>query len=356
MERIGIILAESEMIAPAAMNTPSPPEPPAASAPMPEPEPQCAGRFKAAFTRWLQCLWRRLSVFEKKKASRHPVERGGIEDNQDVSAPQDVCLGTSAPAALRPGDECTVRFAAYLREEETEVEEMFRRLSPRSASYMGIKHCRWQPGTEVKVCLSGRWLEVEEFHQTFVWSGERVILDFDVCVSSEAPHGVTILKFDVFIEGIRVAKLRMDLQISTAISQEQQNMVKTQPVRSVFASYCSHDRQRVIDRLASVRISAGFDVFMDCLSIRPGEAWKPRIALEIRSRDQFLLFWSRHAAKSKWVIWEWKTALLEKGKQNMQIHPLESNVQPPDELSNLHFGDVLMAIRYAETGCAERQE
>ena len=87
----------------------------------------------------------------------------------------------------------------------------------------------------------------------------------------------------------------------------------------------------------------------DGLSLRPGEAWKTSLYREIQNRNLFLLFWSKAAADSKWVEWEWQTALVNKGKQDIQIHLLETNVSPPEELSDLHFGDVFMDVRSADS-------
>lgn len=122
---------------------------------------------------------------------------------------------------------------------------------------------------------------------------------------------------------------------------------KIEAARTAFASYASTDRDRVLDRVAAVRISAGLDVFLDCLSLHPGEAWKQRLADEIRERDLFLLFWTAAAAGSEWVTWEWQTALAAKGKNGLQVHPLESGIAPPEQLKDLHFGDVMMLIRDA---------
>ena len=62
-------------------------------------------------------------------------------------------------------------------------------------------------------------------------------------------------------------------------------------------------------------------------------------------KTQWRLFWSAEAAQSKWVKWEWQTALASKGKTAMQIHPLQPGIKPPDELKDLHFGDVYMLVR-----------
>ena len=286
-----------------------------------------------------------LPKFLKKKEVPVMTERGGVMAEETDPAVQAVHLGASAPSSIKPGDEFTARFVACLEEAEAQVEKMLHQLSPAATTTLDIKRCQWLPGTTVTVALGGRWLEVEEPEQTFVWQGPHSLLDFDVTVSDDAPLGNTILKFNVFIEGIRVAKLRIDLLISADGKANQSIAVTTEAARTAFASYSSADRQRVLDRVASVRISAGLEIFLDCLSLRPGEEWKPRLAEEIRSRDQFLLFWSKAAADSKWVTWEWQTALDQKGKSNMQLHPLENNVPPPPKLADLHFGDVFMVLR-----------
>lgn len=321
--------------------------------PAPPPEskarPGRLDRLKGVFSRWFRYHGSEPLPAAKKTEPPPLYERGGSELHAEAAEPQDVYLGASAPAALRPGDEFTARFVAYIEHEKATVEDILHRLSPRSTSALDIKHCRWQPGTSVTVSLTGRWLEVEEAEQTFIWDAAYVVLDFDVMLASDAPWGATVLKFDVAIDGIRVAKLRIDLQVVDTRESHQSKTVVTGAARTAFASYSSQDRQRVLDRLASVRISAGLDVFLDCLSLRPGERWKLKITEEIRSRDQFLLFWSKAAAGSKWVTWEWQTALNEKGIEDMQIHPLENNVAPPAELTDLHFSDVFVTIRGADS-------
>jgi hypothetical protein len=141
-----------------------------------------------------------------------------------------------------------------------------------------------------------------------------------------------------------VARLRLDLEFATSASREQAEATAA-PAHTAFASYSSADRSRVLDRVAAVRIAAGLEIFLDCLDLHPGEQWKPQLDEEIRKRDIFLLFWSAHAQESKWVTWEWQKALQDKGKERMQIHPLEPGVKPPPELADLHFGDVYMWVR-----------
>jgi hypothetical protein len=267
----------------------------------------------------------------------------------DGAAASPVRLGASAPATCRAGDEFTARFAAYLPDDEAEVDALLRKLSPRAAPVLGQADCLWRPGTEVRVSLAGKGLNIDPPVQDFTWQGRRVLLAFDVGVPASTPDGVIVLKFDVAIDGIIIARLRMDLEIRAGAAVEAPRTLTAEAARSAFASYSSQDRQRVLDRVAALQISAGMDIFLDCLSLHPGQYWQARLEDEIRHRDLFLLFWSQPASESKWVEWEWRRALAEGKKGAMEIHPLENGIKPPPELGDLHFADPAMAVRTASS-------
>jgi biopolymer transport protein ExbB/TolQ len=257
------------------------------------------------------------------------------EAAEEAQEPDRVSLGVSTPSVVSPGQEFTARFVAYIRNLEAEVRQKLAGLSPGNQSLLGVTRCRWARGTNVAVHVEGRYLTVEPRVSAFTWNGEFQIEDFDVTVAEEATTSTT-LKIDVWIADSRVARLRADLTTTDAAV-------------TAFASYASEDRVRVLDRVAAIKISAGLDVYIDCLSLHPGEEWKPRIRHEIVNRDVFLLFWSKQSEASEWVAWEWKTALAEKGRDAMDFHPLEGvdAAPPPVELRDLHFGDVLMMVRDA---------
>lgn len=167
-------------------------------------------------------------------------------------------------------------------------------------------------------------------------------------VSEEAPETTTILKFDVFISEFIIAKIRIDLDIVAEVSDTLRKKVSSKPIAKAFASYASEDRQRVLDRVSEIQRN-GVDIFMDCLSLHPGEAWKARLQEQILSTEAFFLFWSPSAKESKWVDWEWRTALQYKGIEVIEPHPLcpVKDALPPEELKELHFGDINMLVRKA---------
>ena len=264
-----------------------------------------------------------------------------------------VRLGASAPQAARPGDEFTARFVAYTPEEEETVEALLKKLSPRSETHLDLKTCRWQRGTGVTVRLSSRHLDIDEPEQTFVWEGVHTLLDFDVYVPEDAAPRTTVLKFDVLIDSFRVAKIRLDLEISTeSISPTRTTIENVEPDRSAFASYASEDELRVLDMVSVLRSKAGMDIFWDRASLIPGERWEDRLQKEIKQRDAFYLFWSPHARTSEWVELEWKTALQEKGLDAIHPQPLVpvTEAPPPEALQSLHFNDAYMLIRKALEG------
>jgi tetratricopeptide (TPR) repeat protein len=270
---------------------------------------------------------------------------------------QPVQLGASAPGQAKPGGEFTARFAAYEKVLEQEVRDLLKKLSPSAEPTLGIEECRWKRGTFVTVKLSGRGLSLDPPEQQFVWQGGRSIVDFDVTVANDAEEGAIPLKFDVAIEGIVVARLRLELEITANPTKKAVSTAIGEPARTAFASYSSKDRLRVLDRVDAIQISAGIDVFQDCLDLNPGEEFKPRLDNEIRERDLFLLFWSKSASESKWVNWELETALKEKGEQALQLHPLDPGVKPPAGLEKLNIGSVAMWVRKGyEAVMAERKD
>ena len=103
----------------------------------------------------------------------------------------------------------------------------------------------------------------------------------------------------------------------------------------------------MLDRVAEIRRN-GVDVFLDCLLTPPRR--KLETAAGTRNRPKRVV----HAVlvcqreRSKWVSWEWRTALKHRGLEGIEPHPLDpvEIASLPEELSDLHFGDP----HYADPG------
>ena len=257
-----------------------------------------------------------------------------------------VWIGASLPGSVEPGQSFTLFFTAAVEKFAAEVEQAVLASSATSVPRWRLGRASWKRGTEVRLVAGGSDLEIEQPSLSFRWDGAYSIVPFDACVRADAAGGTSIARIDAYVEGFRVAMLRLEFEIrGTAIDAATATRVR--PASTAFASYSSGDRKRVLDRVAALRTSAGMDVFMDCLSLNPGDDWKPRLRDEIRSRDLFLLFWSSAAAVSKWVRWEWQEALHSKGIEVIELHTLDTAevAPPPQELATLHFSDPLMRLR-----------
>jgi len=256
--------------------------------------------------------------------------------------PDNVHLGAAAPGVLSEGQKFVARFAAYTLSNREEVRRVIETEAPLAEARLGLSTCLWRRGTRVNVRLSSSHIEVSNPNQQFRWNGAWHLLRFDAKVAPEVRADTVVLHFDVAAEGLPLVSLRPEIIVrpSPRGHDVSQQFVDRPAPRSAFASYARGDRRDVLGRVRSIQIFTGIDVFLDCLSIRPGEQWKPKLQEEITTREIFWLFWSREARKSEWVEWEWRTALREKSIAGIQPHPLEPAevAPPPNELSSLQFG------------------
>jgi hypothetical protein len=263
----------------------------------------------------------------------------------EISVPvelwSEVKLGVSAPSELSPGDEFVARFAAYTPDFKAEVERIFKEEAPSSRPRFDLESSRWKKGARVSVSLRATQVQIDNPVQTFEWNGEKNILRFDAKVLPEASGKVLILKFDVAVEGLSLLSLRPEIQLSATPGALPPSVLTERPApRTAFASYAHADKVEVFNRISSVISFTHIDFFTDDVSIIPGEQWKARLESEIRNRDVFLLFWSRHAQESTYVDWEWRTALAAKREIFPQALEPADVAPPPEELSDLQFGGV----------------
>jgi aspartate racemase len=254
----------------------------------------------------------------------------------------EVRLGVSTPSELSPGEEFVARFAAYTPVFKAEVERIFKEEAPSSRPRFDLESTKWKKGARVTVSLRATHVQIDNPVQTFEWNGEKNILRFDARVLPEASGKALILKFDIAVEGLSLLTLRPEIQLSaTPGSASPQSVVTERPApRTAFASYAHADKVEVFNRISSVVSFTGIDFFTDDVSIIPGEQWKARLESEIKNRDLFLLFWSRHAQESTYVDWEWRTALAAKRDILPQALEPAEVAPPPKELSDLQFGGV----------------
>lgn len=257
----------------------------------------------------------------------------------EAVADTEVYLGVASPDQVAPGELFVARFAAYSAPFRAEIRRLLRSEAPTAEQRLDLEKSRWKIGTQVVVQLAAEGATVDPPVQQFTWDGRRQMLRFDVRVESGVVSRKLVLRFDLFVAGIRILALRPEVAVDAGgVPAEREHEI--QAPKSAFASYAREDEREVLGRVRSVQIQTGMDVFLDRFGILPGREWEKVLAEEIANRDLFWLFWSRHAMKSQFVDWEWRTALAKKTLSGILPHPLEPAdvAPPPDELKSIQFG------------------
>jgi hypothetical protein len=200
-------------------------------------------------------------------------------------------------------------------------------------------------GAEVTVSLSGVDLEIDEPQQTVVWRGEPTFCQFvvrlpDGC-DGKSFHPVVRIAVAGGLVGRIAFRLAADPAVATPQSSPQGESARR--YAHAFLSYASADRREVLKR-AQVLEAAGVSFFQDSLKLDPGARWQKEIYRNIDKCDLFLLFWSRAAKSSEWVVKEAEYALRRQVRNGSlpDIVPVILETPPPlppEGLSEIHFDD-----------------
>ena len=263
-----------------------------------------------------------------------------------------VRLGASAPRQCSPGQRFTAALVAYIDAARASAREKLEALGePDDRVVMDVapqRNASWQLGAPVAVRLTGEGVEVTPGEVRFEWNGHENLAAFAARVRDDAPAAVSLC-FEVFLADVPIAFIPMRLNVAAQTAPLAAQQAQARVPGSVFASYSSKDAQPVTQRLSTLqRWSPRLDIFQDCLDLQPNTSFQPQIKAQIAQRDVFLLFWSRNAAASPWVQWEYQTARDTRGLNAILPMPLEDPAiaPPPPELADRHLRDRFMLAGY----------
>lgn len=215
---------------------------------------------------------------------------------------------------------------------------------------------RWRIGAPVTIRLTGAHVTIMPGERSFEWNGRENLASFAVQVNGDAPNGTLQLCFHVFLGPVQIAFMPLGVAIAAGAGDAQTPRLDVRAPSSVFASYSSKDAEPVTRSLSTLtRWAPTLDIFQDCLDLKTNDAFKPQLAKEIAARDVFLLFWSRNASASKWVLWEFQTAQVKPGLNAILPMPLEDPAiaPPPPGFEDKHLRDRFMLAGYGLQKIAE---
>ena len=339
--------------------------PPSAPMSMPRPSstapsmPAPASRSQGVFGRVTERV-RDLLQFGRGYKSTPPnigTDRGARSaepvNTQTQQTPEPVWLGASAPRQSTAGQRFTAALVAYVAAARESAREKLEALGePGDRVLMNVapqRNAIWVRGAPVAVRLTGDGVQVSPGEVRFDWNGHENLAAFVVHVHDDAP-AVVVLSFEVFVADVPITCIPMRVNIAARSAPLSVQQTQANIPTSVFASYSSKDAQPVTQRLSTLqRWSPALDIFQDCLDLKSNAAFQPQIKDQISRREVFLLFWSRNAAASPWVKWEYQTARDTLGVDAILPMPLEDPAiaPPPPELADRHLRDRFMMAGYA---------
>lgn len=201
-------------------------------------------------------------------------------------------------------------------------------------------------GLQVQVSIQG--MTVVDPVDELCWYGSPANLTFHVKVPSRCRLGEHMGKAVISYQGLPVARLAFAVWVSRVPDQ------RVGPCSTslfypdtAFASYAEKDSEAVLGRIQGMKaVRPDIDIFVDVMSLRSGDLWRKELEHHVPGKDAFLLFWSAHAAQSKWVDYEWRLALQKRGLD--YIHPIPLTQPPhrpiPQELQELHFRNMELVV------------
>jgi TIR domain len=274
-------------------------------------------------------------------------EEVGVEQSEPV------LLGVAAPRQAAPGSSFNVRFVAYVAAAKQLAEHHLKDLGDAGdrmvTDISPDRQARWRVGAPITVRLTGEHVRFTPVERSFEWNGRENLVSFAVTVDADAPRTKLQLCFHVLLDGLEIAFIPVGLAVGDDSTETGMHETTAHAPSSAFASYSSKDAELVTRSLSTLAHWAPtLDIFQDCLDLTPNEAFKPQLEVQIVKRDVFLLFWSRHARDSKWVLWEFETARAKRGMDAILPMPLEDPTlaPPPPGFEDKHLRDRFMIAGY----------
>ena len=224
--------------------------------------------------------------------------------------------------------------------------------------------CRQNDKIVFRLSLEG--ISLDDDTQSVEWHESDFRVQFMAHAPEKAAIGTHAGKLLIFVKDTPVGQVGFVTNVVRSKKLYRRKATTTATsFKNYFISYSSKDLNMVVGCLQGMRL-ADKDIvrhsFLDKMFLEPGKRYEPEIYDYIDNKaDVFLLFWSKNAAASEWVKKEYTRALQ---RQKRDAHPavrrpeivpvpLESPIPPPPaELSDIHFGDVFVALKGGGNGMA----
>ncbi len=164
--------------------------------------------------------------------------------------------------------------------------------------------------------------------------------DFELRATDAAPlHQATNGTITFTVDGLIVGDVPLSVFVGETADAPTMTSAETRLYQAIFCSY-SHDDTTIVERVERAYKALGLDYLRDVMTLKAGQDWSAELLNLIERADVFQLFWSRTAAVSQHVRYEWEHALKVAPGREKFIRPVyweQPMPATPPELSHIHF-------------------
>lgn len=278
-------------------------------------------------------------------------------DFRPVGEPQQDLVDCTvfAPPSAPRGGMIFVQVFAHLQEQAEEALRTASEFDP-DAKRRAVKSLEEvvARGTKLSFELAMPGLRCADPIQSIVWEGSPDAAQFAVEVPGDCPSGAYLGSVTISAQSIPIGHIKFKLRVTETGSEALTNEAVGEEAKRyslAFISYASADRSKVLARVQMLSL-VGIRFFQDVLSLRPGDKWETEIYRNIDSCDLFLLFWSKAARDSDWVLNEVRYARKREPAPEIKPVILEGPpvIAPPEDLNDIHFNDRLVYFILDQSG------
>jgi TIR domain-containing protein len=216
-------------------------------------------------------------------------------------------------------------------------------------------------GDQIKLTLESDAVVPNDSVQNGSWNGRWVCFYFMLRLPDVQAEKIVLSRLRVFVNGMPAGLVLFKMKVMPSAPDLLPSLVPqdSRAWKRFFVSYAAEDRVEVL-KAVQVMNALKVDYFQDLLTLSPGDRWQRRLFVEIEKCDVFLLFWSRYARQSEWVIREAEHALTcsrAVAGRPYEIVPVllegPPPPPPPEALREIHFNDPIRYVIFAAESTTE---